>query len=167
MLGVAILIFVTLGTQDKPFPRLLEAIQKQIDNGTIPKDEKIIVQAGCTRFKSKDMEIKHYMGVKKFEQLIEESNLIISHAGVGTILTALRKNKRIIAAARLKQYGEHVNDHQLQILENFRDAGYLLALENFEKLNEVLEEAKGFKPAKFKSNRDYFLKQLEHQIDIL
>ena len=167
MLGVVILIFVTLGTQDKPFPRLLEAVQKQIDNGNITREEKIIVQAGCTKFKSKDMEIKHYMSIKKFEQLIDEADLIISHAGVGTILTALNKNKKIIAAARLKEYGEHVNDHQLQILENFRDEGYLLALEDFETLNVVLKEVKDFKPAKFKSNKEYFISQLEHQINIM
>ena len=167
MLGVAILIFVTLGTQDKQFTRLLEAIQKQIDNGNIKKDEKIIVQAGSTKFKSKNMEIKNYMGIKQFEKLIEEADLIISHAGVGTILTALNKNKKIIAAARLKEYGEHVNDHQLQILENFSKAGYLMALEDFDKLDILLEKAKEFKPAKFKSNKEYFIKQLEHQIDIL
>ena len=167
MLGVAILIFVTLGTQDKAFPRLLEAIQRQIDNGNISKEEKIIVQAGCTKFKSKHMEIKHYMSIKKFEQLVEEADLIISHAGVGTILTALKKNKKIIAAARLKEYGEHVNDHQLQILENFSEAGYLLALEDFDKLDVLLKKVDDFIPAEFKSNKEYFIEQLEHQIDIM
>lgn len=167
MLGVAILIFVTLGTQDKEFPRLLEAIQKQIDNGNISKDEKIIVQAGSTKFKSKNMEIKHYMSLKKFEELIEKADLIISHAGVGSILTALNKNKKIIAGARLKKYGEHVNDHQLQILENFSKEGYLLALENFDELDVLLEKSKDFKPAKFKSNKEYFINELEHQIEIL
>ena len=167
MLGVAILIFVTLGTQDKAFPRLLEAIQKQIDNGNIKKEEKIIVQAGCTKFKSKNMEIKHYMSIKKFEQLVDEADLIISHAGVGTILTALKKNKKIIAAARLKEYGEHVNDHQLQILENFSEAGYLLALKDFDKLDVLLKKVDDFIPAEFKSNKEYFIEQLEHQIDIM
>lgn len=164
---MVILIFVTLGTQDKKFPRLLEAIQKQIDNGTISKKEEIIVQAGSTEFKSNDMEVINYMGIKKFEELVEKADLIISHAGVGSILTALNKNKKIIAAARLKEYGEHVNDHQLQILENFSKEGYLLALENFDELDVVLEKVKEFKPEKFKSNKEYFIKQLEKQIEII
>ena len=71
MLGVDILIFVILGTQDKEFTRLLDAIQKQIDNGNINKNEKIIVQAGCTKYKSKDMEIKDYISIKDFEELID------------------------------------------------------------------------------------------------
>ena len=167
MLGVAILIFVILGTQDKKFPRLLEAIDKQIDEGHIDKNEKIIVQAGSTKYQSENMEIRDYIGVSEFEQLIDEANLIICHAGVGTLLTALKKNKKIIAAARLKEYGEHVNDHQLQILENFRDAGYILALEDFDKFDLILKQAKVFTPAEFRSNKKFFIEQLEREINIL
>ena len=160
------MILVVLGTQDKKFPRLLEAVQKQIDLGNISKNEKIIVQAGSTKFRSKDMEIYDYLDVEEFEQLIEKANFIICHAGVGTILTALSKNKKIIAAARLKKYAEHVNDHQVQILENFKKAGYILALEDFDKLDLLIKEIKDFIPAELKSNKKYFLKQLEIEIDI-
>lgn len=160
------MIFVILGTQDKKFPRLLDAVQKQINDGNISKGENIIVQAGCTKYLSNDMEIRDYISIREFEQLIDEADLIICHAGVGTILTALKKNKKIIAAARLKKYGEHVNDHQLQILENFNKEGYILALDDFEKLNLLIEQSKKFKPAKFKTNKKYFLEQLEREIEI-
>ena len=113
------MIFVILGTQDKKFPRLLEAVQKAIDEKKISKKEKIIVQAGSTKFESSNMQIIDYMPGEQFEEYIEKADIIICHAGVGTILTALEKGKKVIAAARLKEYGEHVNDHQLQILENF------------------------------------------------
>ncbi|MGN1326976.1 MAG: PssE/Cps14G family polysaccharide biosynthesis glycosyltransferase [Clostridia bacterium] len=161
------MIFVILGTQDKKFPRLLDAIQKQIDEGKIDKNEEIIVQAGSTKYESGDMKILDYMPINEFEECIEKSDIVICHAGVGTILTALKKGKKIIAAARLKQYGEHVNDHQLQILENFSKKRYILSLEDFEKLDLVLEQAKNFIPAKFKSNKKYFLQQLEKEINIL
>lgn len=161
------MIFVILGTQDKKFTRLLEAIQKKIDEGKIAKNEEIIVQAGSTKFKSKDMKIIDYMTVKDFEENIERADVIICHSGVGTILTALKKQKIIIAAARLKKYGEHVNDHQLQILENFKEAGYLLALEDFDKIDLLLKQARNFKPSMFKSNKENFLKQLENEINTL
>lgn len=168
MLGVDLLmIFVILGTQDKKFTRLLDAIQKKIDEGKISKKEKIIVQAGCTRYKSKNMQIIDYMPLREFEDYVDKADIIICHAGVGTILTALKKGKKIIAAARLKKYGEHVNDHQLQILDNFTDEGYILALEDFDKIDLLLKQAKNFTPAKFKSNKKYFLKQLEKEINIL
>ena len=65
------MIFVILGTQDKKFPRLLEAVQKKIDEGKISKKEEIIVQAGSTKFQSKDMKIVDYMPVKTFEECID------------------------------------------------------------------------------------------------
>jgi hypothetical protein len=167
-LGVDLLmIFVILGTQDKKFPRLLDALQKKIDEGKISKKEEIIVQAGSTKYESKNMKIIDYMSVRKFEECIDRADLIICHAGVGTILTALKKGKKIIAAARLKQYGEHVNDHQLQILDNFTAEGYILALEDFDKIDLLIKQAKRFTPAKFKSNKRYFLRQLEKEINIL
>ena len=161
------MIFVILGTQDKKFPRLLEAIQKKINEGQIDKKEEIIVQAGSTKYKSNDMKIFDYIPISQFEDYIERADLIICHAGVGTILTALKKNKKIIAAARLKQYGEHVNDHQLQILENFKNKGYILALENFDEMDNLIKQAQEFKPANFKSNKKFFLNQLEKEINIL
>lgn len=161
------MIFVILGTQDKKFPRLLKAIQKKINEGKISPEEEIIVQAGSTEFESNDMKIFDYISVNEFEECIDKADLIICHAGVGTILTALKKNKKIIAAARLKEFGEHVNDHQLQILENFKKKGYILELEDFDKLDVLIEQAKSFTPAKFKSNKRFFLSQLEKEINIL
>ena len=139
----------------------------KIDEGKISKKEEIIVQAGSTKYESKNMKIIDYMSVRKFEECIDRADLIICHAGVGTILTALKKGKKIIAAARLKQYGEHVNDHQLQILDNFTAEGYILALEDFDKIDLLIKQAKRFTPAKFKSNKRYFLRQLEKEINIL
>ena len=164
MLGVDILIFVTLGTQDKQFTRLLRAVQEQIDQGNLKKEDKIIVQAGSTKFQSNDMQIFQYISIKQFEKYVDQADLIICHAGVGTILTALNKGKKVIAAARLKKYGEHVNDHQLQILNNFSKAGYILALKKFQDLNLLLEQAKDFQPQKFESNHQYFIGQLEKKI---
>ena len=89
------MILVTLGTQDKTFPRLLHAIQKQIDNGNIK--DKVVVQAGSTKFESNDMEIFDLIDRDKFAQLISECDLLITHGGVGSIITGLKNNKKIIA----------------------------------------------------------------------
>ena len=107
------MILVTLGTQDKNFSRLLDAVQKQIDNGNI-KDE-VIVQAGCTKYQSKDMKIFDLLDQEEFKRLISECDLLITHGGVGSILTGLKNNKKVIAAARLSKYKEHMNDHGMHI----------------------------------------------------
>ena len=157
------LIFVTLGTQDKKFPRLLEAIQKQIDTGKIKY--KIIVQKGCTDFFSSDMELHDMLTMDEFDKYIRECDLLITHGGVGSIIKGLDNNKKIIAAARLAKYGEHHNDHQLQIIDNFYNAGYILRMDNFDKLDEIYKMSKNFKPKKYTSNTKKFIEKLENYID--
>ena len=160
-----ILILIALGTQDKPFYRLLDAVQKQIDNKVIT--EEVIVQAGCSsNYKSKDMKIFDLIPIDKFDKLVEQCDVLITHGGVGTIIAGLKNNKKVIVAARLKKYKEHVNDHQLQIIENFSNAGYILSLDNFDELDKVLKKAKSFKPKKYKSNTTSFIKLLKKQIDL-
>lgn len=99
------MIFVTLGTQDKGFPRLLEAIEEAIENKYIK--EKVIVQAGYTEFESNNMEIYKLLPMDKFDDYMKKCDLLITHAGVGSIMSGLKFNKKIIAAPRLEKYGEH------------------------------------------------------------
>lgn len=157
------MILVTLGTQDKSFVRLLTAIQHQIDLGNIK--DRVVVQAGCTKFNSNDMEIFDLIPMEDFDKLIAECDLLITHGGVGSIISGLNKNKKVIAAARLAKYKEHVNDHQLQIIENFSRKGYILKLEDFDKLNEVIEEASTFTPNKYDSNAVNFRNKIVELID--
>mgnify|MGYP004626939707 FL=1 len=158
------MILVTLGTQDKKFYRILDAIQKEIDSGNIK--DRVVVQAGCSSdYKSKDMEIFDLISVKKFDSLIKECDLLITHGGVGSIITGLRNNKKVIAIARLKKYKEHTNDHQLQIIDNFSKAKYILALDDEKQLNKVLKKVKTFKPKSYKSNKDEFNKLIQKEID--
>lgn len=157
------MILVTLGTQDKPFVRLLEAVQKQIDNGNI--NDEVVVQAGCTKFESNKMKIFDLISKDEFEKLINECDLLITHGGVSSILNGLKSDKTVIAASRLKKYGEHTNDHQLQIINNFGDNGYILKLDDFDKLDELLEKSKNFKPNKYKSNTKNIIKIIEEFID--
>ncbi len=157
------MILVTLGTQDKSFKRLLEAIDKQINEGKIK--DKVVVQAGLTKYKSDNMEIFDFIPVSKFDDLIKSCDILITHGGVGSIITGLKHNKKVIAAARLKKYKEHTNDHQLQIIDNFTRDGYILPLDNFDELDKVLDKAKKFKPKEYKSNKDNFVKLIKDYID--
>ena len=157
------MILVTLGTQDKNFNRLLEAIQKEIDQGIIK--DKVIVQAGTTKFESKDMEIFDLIDRDKFNELMSECDLLITHGGVGSILTGLKNNKKVIACPRLAKYNEHMNDHQKQIIEKFSEAGYILGVEDLNKLGETIKKSKTFKPKKYISNTDNLIKIITTYID--
>ena len=153
------MIFVTLGTQDKQFKRLLDAVE------VIDIPEKIIAQTGSTDFFSEKIEVHKYLDSEEFDRCMREANVIITHAGVGTIIQGLKLGKKMIVAARLKEYDEHVNDHQLQILESFSKAGYILPLENFDDLEILIR--KNFVPKEFKSNQKNFATKLEHEINRL
>ena len=157
------MIFVTLGTQDKTFERLLKAIDKSIEKGEIK--EKVIVQAGNTKYESKNMEILDLISPDKFQQLVDECNLLITHGGVGSILSAVKQGKKVIAAPRLKKYNEHVNDHQKQIIKEFAKDGYIIELEDMDKLGEALQKAKKFKPKKFKSHTKEMITLVEGIIE--
>lgn len=159
------MILVTLGTQDKGFKRLLDVIQLQIDKGNIK--EKVVVQAGFTKYDSKDMEIFDLIPTVEFSKLIKKADLIITHGGVGSIMDALKSEKKVIAAPRLKKYGEHDNDHQLEIINNFAKLGYIIPLKDFNKLGKLLEKARTFVPKKIKSNTQNIMSIIDNYISKL
>lgn len=157
------MIFVTLGTQDKSFKRLLRAIDKEIKEGTI--DDRVVVQAGHTKYESKNMEIFDLISPEKFDELMNEADLVITHGGAGSILTAIKKDKKVIAAPRLKKYKEHTNDHQKEIIEEFAKDGYILPLYDFSMLGKMIKKSKTFKPKKFKSNTENMIKLINDYIE--
>ncbi len=157
------MILVTLGTQDKPFTRLLDAVLREIEKGNI-KDE-VIVQAGCTNYETDKMKIFDLIPMEEFDTLMKKCDLLITHGGVGSIITGLKCNKKVIAVPRLSKYGEHVNDHQKQIIEKFSDNGNIIGIENLDDLGEALKKVKKFKPKKYKSNTNNMISLIEKIID--
>ena len=155
--------FVILGTQDKHFDRLLKAIDKQIEKGNLKGE--VIVQAGTTNYKSENMKIFDMIPIRNFNKLLKEADLVITHGGVGTILSTLKYEKKIIAVPRLKKYGEHENDHQIQIVEEFTKLGYILSSKGLNNLDKKLEEVKEFKPKQYISNNNKMIKLIENFID--
>ena len=156
------MILVILGTQDKQFTRLLEAVDKEIEKGTIK--DKVVVQAGQTKYESKNMEIFDLVPAPEFEKLMDEADLVITHGGAGSILSAIKKGKKVIAAARLAKYQEHHNDHQKQIIGEFAKLGYIQELKDFNKLGSMIKKIDSFKPKKFESNTQNMIKLIEEYI---
>lgn len=157
------MILVTLGTQDKSFERLLKAIEKQIIKGNI-KDE-VIVQAGFTKYESKYMKIFDLISTDEFDKLIKKCDLLITHGGVGSILTGLTNEKKVIAIPRLAKYKEHTNDHQKQIVEEFAKDGYIMELRDLNKLDKTLSKIKTFIPKKYISNTKNVINIIDNYIE--
>ena len=157
------MILVTLGTQDKTFVRLLEKINQLIDQGLIK--DKVVVQAGFTKYSSDNMEIFDLIPQDEFNNLMSKADLVITHGGVGNIISALEKNKKVIAVPRLAKYGEHINDHQTQIIAKFNDLGYIIGLQDVDELDKAIKEVKKFKPQKFVHDNSKMLSLVSELID--
>ncbi len=153
------MILVTLGTQKQPFTRLLDMVDK------ISTEEKIIVQAGHTKYESRKMEIFDFVDYQTMDKLIDEASIIITHGGTGSIIMPLKKGKKVIACPRLKKYHEHVDDHQEQIVDIFSDVGYIIKADENSDLNDLIKKIKKEKMAQFISNTNNFLNKLKEEID--
>ena len=152
-----------LGTQNNSFHRLLEEIDKLIENGKI--NEEVIVQAGYTKYESQNMKIIDFVSNDEIEKLEQKANCIITHGGVGSIISSIEKGKKVISVPRLKQYGEHVNDHQLDIVESFDKLGYIIGIKDVSKLEEALQRVEKFQPREYVQNTGKIIKIVEDFID--
>lgn len=159
------MVFVTVGTQDKEFRRIFEMVEEQINLGNIT--DEVIAQTGCTKFESDKMKVYNLMQKNEYMECMKNATIVIAHAGVGSIIDGLKLNKKLIVIPRLKEYGEHVNDHQLQILETFEKRGHILAVRNSNEFSEVLKKVKDFVPKEYVSNKEKFIENLKQAINSL
>lgn len=153
------MILVTLGTQKEQFTRLLE----YIENSNI--DDEIIVQAGHTKFSSKKMKIFDFISYEKMNEYIDTADVIITHAGTGSVLGPLKKGKKVIVCARESKYQEHVDNHQMELADAFADSGYVLKLSEDNNIDDLYTELKKFHPKKYISNTQKFINKLKKEIN--
>jgi len=113
------MIFVTLGSQKFQFDRLLQKLDALIEEGVIT--EPVFAQIGHSTYSPKHFETADFMDRDSFAANMAKADTVITHAGTGAIIGAVKQGKKTIAVPRLSKYGEHVDDHQLQIVEQFTD----------------------------------------------
>ena len=157
------MVLVMLGTQNNSFHRLLEEVEKCIDSGLI--DEEVIVQAGGTTYNSDKMLILSLITNDELKKYIEKASYIICHGGVGSIVSGIKAGKKVIAVPRYEMYGEHVNDHQVQIVESFNEQGLICGIQNVGDLENAIAKINNFKPQKFISNTENMINIIEDFID--
>ena len=157
------MILVLLGTQNNSFHRLLEEIDKLIEKKIIKDD--VIVQLGYTKYKSKNMKLFNLISKENLEKFQSEVDLIITHGGVGSIISSIKKGKKVIAVPRLHEYNEHVNDHQKEIVELFNEKGYIIGINKVEELQNALLKVNDFTPKKYENNNERMLGIISDFID--
>ena len=156
------MIFVTVGTLF-PFDRLIKAIDQACANGLIKED--VFAQIGESSYKPTNLEYSCVLAKDKFDELSRNSSGIISHAGMGTILSAVDNGKPLLVMPRLKRFGEHVNDHQLGTAKKFGQLGYVLVAYDTDKLPGKIRQLKDFKPALRVSQADKVARRIAEFMD--
>lgn len=131
------MILVTLGTQKFQMNRLIEAVDKIAPT----LDEEVFIQTGNSTYIPKNCKYSSFVEKEKFQNMIAECSLLITHSGVGSIMTGVKLNKPVIVVPRLSRFKEHVDDHQLQIAEAFEEKKIVLACKNIDELAEYIRSA--------------------------
>ena len=131
------MIFVSTGSRKFQFDRLI----KKLDEIANDIQEPIFAQIAETTYLPQNYQYKRYLSPEEFSEYQEKADLIISHAGTGALITALKKGKQVIAVPRLAKYGEHSDDHQLQVAGALSDEGYLRVVTEMDDLAKIIDES--------------------------
>lgn len=126
------MIFVTVGTHQQPFDRMLAAI------GTLPDLSDVVLQYGYGSPPDGVREAVDFMPFAEMEHNFERADAVVTHAGVGSVLCARRSGHVPVVIPRLHELGEHVDDHQAELTRSLAALGAVLALWPGEDLREAL-----------------------------
>jgi UDP-N-acetylglucosamine transferase subunit ALG13 len=130
------MIFVTVGTQGR-FDRLIRAIDEWA--GARGRAD-IFAQTGPSDFRPEHIRSAPFVSADAFRQHVEVASLIVAHAGMGSIITALELGKRILVMPRRADLGEHRNDHQIATARRLSEHGRILTAMDQQELYEKLDQ---------------------------
>ena len=105
------MIFVTVGTHEQPFNRLIEKIDNLVASKTIT--EPVIIQTGFSTYKPKYCKYKRMLSFDEMKAYISKARIVITHGGPSSFIEVLQVGKIPIVVPRMEKYGEHVNNHQV------------------------------------------------------
>jgi UDP-N-acetylglucosamine transferase subunit ALG13 len=157
------LIFVVLGSQKFQFNRLLKEIDRLVEEGKLT--EELFAQIGNSDYRPKNYKYGNFLDRDDFVSIMKECDKVITHGGTGTIIEAVRRGKKVIAVPRLREFGEHIDDHQLQIVAQLKEMGLIEGASTIKELEELIKNIgeKEFKP--YVSNRDSLLESIDEFIE--
>lgn len=134
------MIFATVGTQ-APFDRFV----RMLDEIVPELGEEVIAQTCKGEYEPKNIKTVDFLPPDEFNDLFAKARIIIAHAGMGTVISALKQQKPIIIMPRIASWGEHRNDHQMATAMKLDELGYVYAAYDGKQLKDLLLQ-KDLKP---------------------
>lgn len=110
------MIFVTVGTHEQPFDRLIKAVDDLKADGTISVDESVLIQTGFSTYEPQHCEWIKLLPYENMQQYIRKARIVITHGGPSSFLAPLQLGKIPIVMPRRAEYGEHINNHQVEFV---------------------------------------------------
>lgn len=163
------MIFVTVGTHEQPFNRLVECIDNLKRDGVI--EEEVIIQTGYSTYEPKYCTWKKLYPFQEMTRLVNEARIVITHGGPSSFIMPLQVGKTPIVVPRKYEFNEHVNDHQVAFSKAVAERmGTIYVVEDIDKLGETIknyDEIIGGMGAGLKSNNAKFNAELEKIVDVM
>ena len=159
------MIFITLGSQKFQFDRLLKEVDRLIADGVI--QEKVFAQIGASEYLPQNYTYERFLDRQRFAQIMDQCDSVITQGGTGVIIGAVKKGKKVIAVPRMAKYGEHVDDHQLQLLHQFDDLQLICACYDVEQLGECYKNLQNMHFRPYVSNTSVVIASIDEYLQSL
>ena len=156
------MIFVTVGSQKFQFNRLLQYMDSLVKEHLI--QEQIFAQTGFSDYQPQNYAYKDFLDRDEFIQKMLESEIVITHGGTGTIMGAVKAGKRVIAVPRLSRYGEHVDDHQEQIIKLLMDEHIIMGVDQLENIEDAINKRDSFSMVPYISNTKAIIENIDNYV---
>jgi UDP-N-acetylglucosamine transferase subunit ALG13 len=127
-----------------PFDRLVQSVDEMIGEKLI--EGTIVAQIGDGKYEPRHMAFERYLAKPEYDRLVIEADMLIAHAGAGTIALALKQHKPLLVVPRLGKFNEHVNDHQVVTARKYEEMGYVLVAHQMQDIPAKLEALRLFRP---------------------
>lgn len=130
------MIFVTVGTHEQPFDRLVEAVDGLKEKGLIPGE--VFIQTGYSSYAPRFCDYSDFIAFDEMIERMNNADVVITHGGTGSIMLVLYNGKIPVVVPRQKRYGEHIDDHQVRFCEKMEHKGKILAVYETENLESTI-----------------------------
>lgn len=130
------MIFVTVGTHEQPFNRLIKAVDELKRDGIITED--VIMQTGFSTYEPKYCQWSKLIPYQQMIKNVEDARIVITHGGPASFIMPLQIGKTPIVVPRQYKFGEHVNDHQVEFARNVAERmGTIIPVEDISTLGDI------------------------------
>lgn len=132
------MIFITVGTHEQPFNRLVKEVDRLKEQGVIEED--VVIQTGFCTYEPKYCQWSKLIPFQDMKKYIEEARIVVTHGGPASFIAPLQIGKIPIVVPRQKQFDEHVNDHQLEFCKAVEERmGNIIVVDEIDDLSDVIE----------------------------